>query len=128
MSRVNMIDQDLYSTTKDTKERVSEGHQISVREFVKSSFREHRVKQSSLSYHPTERELQKSVISWKVQPPKTTFLDPVIKIEKSKKVDMGKYAVHSDWMKDQMNPVKQGHNKKAVFQNRERPLVTNELV
>lgn len=60
-------------------------------------------------------------------PQKSSFLDPIIKIEK-KKLGPQAYATHSSWKDDQSNAYRNGHIKKGCFQPRERPLITKEFM
>ena len=55
---------------------------ISVRDYVRTSFKDNKGAQSELNYHPTGAQLKKSVILWKQMQKKTSFLDPIIAKEK----------------------------------------------
>ena len=61
---------------------------------------------------------------WKQMPKKTSFLDPVIALEKKNLAQV--YAVHSDWNETTSNSYMNGHAKKGVFVPRERPMFTSE--
>ena len=100
---------------------------LSVNDYVRQSFKDYKNCQSELNYHPTGAQLRKSVIMWKQQPKKTSFLDPVIKAEKIKLAPTA-YSTHSNWGKELGNGYKQGHVKKGVFRPRERPLLTKEYM
>jgi len=100
---------------------------VSVKDFVKASFKDNKGHQSHLNYFPTERALQKNIILWKQMPKKESYLDPIIKIEK-KKLGPQAYSTHSNWGEDMSNTIRQGHSKKGAFQPRERPLVTKEFM
>ena len=100
---------------------------LSVNDYVRQSFKDNKTLQSELNYHPTGAQLRKSVIMWKQQPKKASFLDPVIKAEKIKLAPTA-YSTHSNWGKDLGNGYQQGHVKKGVFRPRERPLLTKEYM
>ena len=116
-----------YSSLKVTPNRPEAGH-LSVQDYVRSSFRRYNQPQSHLNYHPTERALQVSVFSWKNQGPKKSFIEPIIQFEQKKGTDPCKYSTQLSWAKELLNPCKQGHDKKGVFQPHERPLVTSEHI
>lgn len=75
---------------------------ISVRDFVKGSFRD-REPQSELNYYPNKRDFEKKVLLWKNLPEKTSYLDPIIKLEKKKGLGPQVYATHSKWSDDMSN-------------------------
>lgn len=81
---------------------------MSVREFVKASFRDKHY-QSELNYFPNTRDFQKKILIWKNLPEKTSYLDPIIKLEKKKGAGgLGPqvYATHAKWSDDMSNTYK----------------------
>lgn len=85
-----------------------------MREFVKTSFREHRANKSELNYQPTDAQLKKNIMLWKNMPAKTSYLDPVIKVAKSS-LPPTAYSKHQNWADDMSNSYSNGHAKKGVF-------------
>ena len=102
-------------------------NQISVSEFVRSSFRNKKGHQSELNYQPNDRYLKKNIQNWKAMPPKTSFLDPIIKTEKIKLAPTA-YSTHSNWTENVKDAITHGHARKGMFQPRERPLITEEFM
>ena len=61
-------------------------------------------------------------------PPKTSFLDPIITLEKKKQLGPGTYKKHENWADDLKSRTSHGHPRKGQFNPRERPLVTVEFM
>ena len=84
---------------------------MSVNDYVRASFRDSAGQLSELNYPPTDANLKKSVLLWKQVSKKTSFLDPIIKIE-SKRLGPHEYNKHKTWSEELSAT---GNQKKGVF-------------
>jgi len=70
--------------------------EMSIRDYITLNSNGLRIRKSHLWYHPTNRIDKKCVMDWARLPPKTSYLDDIMKVEK-KKIGPQQYAPHKEW-------------------------------